>query len=279
MATLERALQIAAEAHQGQLDKAGEPYLLHPLRVMLRVTGEPERIVALLHDVVEDSAAWTIERLRAEGFAEEVVQAVDRLTRREGEEYEALIERAAGHPLALRVKLADLEDNKALARLADPGERDRARIERYRRAHARLSGGSRPTTEKVIPPTVARSPRTETCTPGRAHAGRRNDDAFLVRCADDGDVARLRGRGAPAGRDRSGRSRVGPHSGHHGRHRDPREASAPAAATGPSSHKAGPTRDGGTGPGDPKAQCGGLHYRAGGAGIRPPRRPRPAHRG
>jgi (p)ppGpp synthase/HD superfamily hydrolase len=146
MATLERALQIAAEAHQGQLDKAGEPYLLHPLRVMLRVTGEPERIVALLHDVVEDSAAWTIDRLRAEGFAEEVVQAVDHLTRREGEAYEALIERAAGHPLARRVKLADLEDNMTLTRLADPGERDRARLERYRRAHTRLSGGSRPTT-------------------------------------------------------------------------------------------------------------------------------------
>jgi (p)ppGpp synthase/HD superfamily hydrolase len=140
MATLERALEIAAEAHQGQLDKAGEPYLLHPIRVMLRVEGEAERLVALLHDVVEDSAAWTLERLRAEGFADEVVEAVDRLTKREGEAYEALIERVAGHRLARRVKLADLEDNMSLARIPSPGARDEVRLERYRRAHAWLSG-------------------------------------------------------------------------------------------------------------------------------------------
>jgi (p)ppGpp synthase/HD superfamily hydrolase len=144
MSTLERALAIAAEAHQGQLDKAGEPYLLHSMRVMLRVQGDQERLVALLHDVVEDNPAWTLERLRAEGFADEVVEAVDRLTKREGEPYEATIDRAAGYPLARRVKIADLEDNMVLARIADPGERDRDRLERYRRAHASLTGGSRP---------------------------------------------------------------------------------------------------------------------------------------
>ena len=82
MATLERALEIAAEAHRGQLDRTGEPYLLHPIRVMLRVRDESERLVALLHDVVEDNEAWTLDRLRAEGFPDEVVEAVDRLTRR-----------------------------------------------------------------------------------------------------------------------------------------------------------------------------------------------------
>lgn len=143
MATLERALAIAAEAHRGQLDKAGEPYLLHPLRVMLRVNGDTERIVALLHDVVKDSPSWTLARLRTEGFADEVVDAVDRLTKREGEPYEALIERAAGSPVARRVKLADLEDNMQLARIASPGAADESRLERYRRAHARLSGDSR----------------------------------------------------------------------------------------------------------------------------------------
>jgi (p)ppGpp synthase/HD superfamily hydrolase len=139
MATLERAIAIAAEAHRGQTDKAGEPYILHPMRVMLRVRGETERIVAMLHDVVEDGGpAWSLERLREEGFAAEVVEAVERLTKREGEPYEALIERAAAHPIARRVKLADLEDNMHLARIADPEEKDRARVERYRRAYERL---------------------------------------------------------------------------------------------------------------------------------------------
>jgi (p)ppGpp synthase/HD superfamily hydrolase len=146
MGMLERALEIAAEAHRGQLDKAGEPYLLHPIRVMLRVRSDQERIAALLHDVVEDSSDWSLERLRAEGFPEAVVEAVDRLTRRPGEPYETLIERAAGSPLARAVKLADLEDNMSLSRLADSGERDRERIDRYRRAHARLSGAPDPTT-------------------------------------------------------------------------------------------------------------------------------------
>ena len=141
MATLERAMAIAAAAHRGQCDKAGEPYLLHPIRVMLRVSGHDERLVALLHDVVEDSP-WTLEQLRAEGFPEAVILAVDRVTRREGEPYQAVIERAGADPLARRVKLADLEDNidagpAARAFSARPG-----RLERYRRAHARLSDDS-----------------------------------------------------------------------------------------------------------------------------------------
>jgi (p)ppGpp synthase/HD superfamily hydrolase len=144
MATLERALAIAAEAHRDQLDKAGEPYLLHPIRVMLRVTGDDERLTALLHDVVEDSPDWTLERLRAEGFPEAVLRAVELLTKRGGEPYEALIDRAAADPIARRVKLADLEDNMMQTRITDPGTRDRDRLERYRRAHARLSGGSPP---------------------------------------------------------------------------------------------------------------------------------------
>ena len=128
MATLERAIAIAAEAHAGQRDKAGAPYILHPLRVMLRLGDPVDRIVAVLHDVVEDAPAWPLERLRAEGFSEEVLEAVERLTKRPGEDYEESIERAGAHPIARRVKVADLEDNMDLARL-----------ERYRRAHARLT--------------------------------------------------------------------------------------------------------------------------------------------
>lgn len=117
MSTLERAIVIAAEAHAGQTDKAGEPYVLHPLRVMQRVEREAARIAAVLHDVVEDTP-WTLDGLAAEGFREEVVSAVDALTRREGEIYLDFCRRAAEDPVARLVKLADLEDNLDPARVA-----------------------------------------------------------------------------------------------------------------------------------------------------------------
>ncbi|MBL7645122.1 MAG: HD domain-containing protein [Candidatus Hydrogenedentes bacterium] len=135
MATLERALVIAAEAHQGATDKGGAPYILHPLRLMHQMTTVDERIVALLHDVVEDSP-WTLDALRAEGFSEEVVSAVDSLTRREGETYEDFIKRGAVNPLACRVKLADIEDNMDVRRLGEIGEKDLERLQRYQRARS-----------------------------------------------------------------------------------------------------------------------------------------------
>jgi (p)ppGpp synthase/HD superfamily hydrolase len=131
--TLERAIAIAAEAHAGQRDKAGNPYILHPLRVMLAVTAPEERIVAALHDVVEDTP-WTLDALRAEGFSNEVVAAVDAMTRRDGEEYFGFVRRAVAHPIARPVKIADLRDNMDMARSAAPAARDHARIDRYREA-------------------------------------------------------------------------------------------------------------------------------------------------
>ena len=139
MADLEEAIRIAVEAHRGQKDRAGEPYILHPLRMMLRVQTDAERMAAVLHDVVEDSA-WTLDDLRDRGFPAEVLEAVARLTRRPDESYDAMVERAAAHPVARRVKLADLEDNLDLRRLAEVGERDRERLDRYLRAWRRLSG-------------------------------------------------------------------------------------------------------------------------------------------
>lgn len=133
MSTLERALVIAAEAHAGQVDKAGQPYILHPLRVMLRLSGADERVVAVLHDVVEDTP-WTFPRLRAEGFSEAVLAGLDAVTKRRGEAYEDFIRRAASDPIGRRVKRADLEDNLDPTRLAHPTARDRARFEKYRRA-------------------------------------------------------------------------------------------------------------------------------------------------
>jgi (p)ppGpp synthase/HD superfamily hydrolase len=90
MSTLERAIVIAAEAHTKENDKGGAPYILHPLRVMLAMTDTDSRIVAVLHDVVEDhSPPWTLDRIRAEGFSETVLEALDAVTHRksEGEEY------------------------------------------------------------------------------------------------------------------------------------------------------------------------------------------------
>lgn len=133
MSTLEHAIEIAARAHAGQKDKAGAPYILHPLRVMLRMESAAERMAAVLQDVVED-CGLTIEKLGAEGFPEEVLRAVDALTRRKEESYEDFIRRAAANPIARRVKIADLEDNLDLSRIAQPMERDFKRIEKYRRA-------------------------------------------------------------------------------------------------------------------------------------------------
>ena len=137
MATLERAIEIAAKAHAGQVDKAGQPYVLHPLRMMLAVATPEARMAAVLHDVVEDTAV-TLDDLRAEGFPASVLEAVEALTKREGEDYEAFIRRVSPNPIAREVKLADLRDNSDLSRIAEPTERDRERIRKYQRAIAYL---------------------------------------------------------------------------------------------------------------------------------------------
>jgi guanosine-3',5'-bis(diphosphate) 3'-pyrophosphohydrolase len=139
MASLERAVEIAATAHSGQVDKAGQPYLLHPLRIMLALQTESERIAAVLHDVVEDTP-WTLDQLRAQGFAEEVLTAVDALTRRKDEDYMDFVRRAAADPIGRRVKRQDVLDNLDLSRIAAPTARDFEPLERYRQALAILDG-------------------------------------------------------------------------------------------------------------------------------------------
>ena len=133
MATIEDAVSIAARAHRGQKDKAGAPYLLHPLRLMLRMTSEAAMIAAVLHDVVEDTD-WTLERLREEGFSDEVLEAVDCLTHREGEGYQEFVERVRTNPIARLVKIADLEDNMNIRRISHLGAKDLERLEKYHRA-------------------------------------------------------------------------------------------------------------------------------------------------
>ncbi|UVM29610.1 HD domain-containing protein [Pseudomonas sp. B21-021] len=131
--TLERAIAIAATAHVGQVDKGGAPYILHPLKVMLRMSSLEERIVAVLHDVVEDCGI-SLEDLRKEGFSEAVLSAIESVTKVPGESYEDFVERAAQNPIGRVVKLADLEENSDLSRIASPSWEDLERIEKYRRA-------------------------------------------------------------------------------------------------------------------------------------------------
>ena len=133
MATLGKAIAIAAQAHQEQHDKPGAPYILHPLRLMLRMHSETEMMAAILHDVVEDTD-WTLDQLRQAGFAEEVVQAVECLTHRNHETYEGFITRVRTNAIASKVKLADLEDNMDMRRLSALTEQDTQRLRKYHRA-------------------------------------------------------------------------------------------------------------------------------------------------
>ncbi|URM26785.1 HD domain-containing protein [Pseudomonas frederiksbergensis] len=131
--TLERAIAIAAAAHEGQVDKGGAPYILHPLKVMLRVNTLEERIVAVLHDVVEDCGI-SFDDLRNEGFSETVLMAIASVTKVPDESYEEFVERVAQNPIGRVVKLADLEENSDLSRIAEPSWEDLERVEKYRRA-------------------------------------------------------------------------------------------------------------------------------------------------
>lgn len=112
---LERAIAIAMDAHEGQSSKTGGPFIDHVRRVADQVSGNDEKLVAWLHDVVEKGPGWSFDRLRGEGFPEEVVGAVDALSKREGEDYFEFVRRSISNPLARSVKRADLTDNLAQA--------------------------------------------------------------------------------------------------------------------------------------------------------------------
>lgn len=146
MITLDRAVELAAQAHAGQKDKGGASYIRHVLRVMhgVETAGgtEDEIIVAVLHDVVEDTTV-TLEDLRREGLTEAQLSAVDALTKRPGEAYEDAVARVLVEPVARKVKIADLEDNLKLVRIKNRrslGPADLERINRYLAAWTLLSG-------------------------------------------------------------------------------------------------------------------------------------------
>ena len=135
---IEKSLKIALEAHAGQKDKAGKAYILHPLRLMARMDSEIEMSVALLHDVIEDSD-FTAEDLLNNGIPSNVVNAVQCLTRIQGETYAEFIDRVIKNKLAAKIKKADIEDNINVLRLNSVTSEDLERITKYHAAWHKLN--------------------------------------------------------------------------------------------------------------------------------------------
>lgn len=137
---LDRAKEIAKAAHEGQVDKAGKPYIEHPMRVMKMGKTVEEKIAGVLHDVVEDSE-WTFEMLEKEGIPKDVMDALRCVTKlSEDEDYDHFIARVKTNPLAVKVKLNDLKDNMDITRLDQVTEKDLARLNKYIRAYKQLTG-------------------------------------------------------------------------------------------------------------------------------------------
>ena len=141
MSTLERAIEIAQEAHRGQRDKAGNDYINHPLRVMKMGLTVEQMIVGVLHDVVEDCPEWSFDRLTQEGFAPNIIEALRCVTKRsEHEPYDKFIARVKTNPLAVAVKLNDLTDNMDIRRLPYLSDKDVKRLKKYLKAYKQLLG-------------------------------------------------------------------------------------------------------------------------------------------
>ncbi len=136
---LQRAIEIALEAHKGALDKGGNPYILHPLRLMLQMDSEEEMIVAILHDVVEDSEKWSFDKLQAEGFSKKIINSLRSITKEnENEDYEKFIDRSIRDKIGRKVKIADISDNLDISRLKEVTDKDILRINKYKKALEKL---------------------------------------------------------------------------------------------------------------------------------------------
>jgi (p)ppGpp synthase/HD superfamily hydrolase len=131
---LERAIQIAVEAHAGAKDRGGKAYILHPISVMMRCETDEEKIVAILHDVVEDTD-WTFEALREEGFTDTIIEALKTVTKHsDDEDYDEFIHRSLKNEIGRKVKIADLRENLDVTRIGELTEKDIERINKYKRA-------------------------------------------------------------------------------------------------------------------------------------------------
>lgn len=128
---LNLALKIATEAHKGQKDKGGRDYINHPLTVASMCGTEEEKIVALLHDVVEDTGV-TLEDLKDYGFSSEILDAVNCITKQPGVSYDEYLLKVKNNELARKVKIADMTHNSDISRILNPTSKDYARVEKYK---------------------------------------------------------------------------------------------------------------------------------------------------
>ncbi|MDD2475231.1 MAG: GTP pyrophosphokinase [Dysgonamonadaceae bacterium] len=135
---LRKAIFIAINAHEKQLDINGQPYICHPFRVMEAGQTIEEKIVGVLHDLIEDTPL-TLTDLSAEGFSEEIIDAVHALSKLENEDYDHYIGRIKRNNLAVRVKLNDLTDNMDLRRLKELSKGDIERMQKYLKAYNELT--------------------------------------------------------------------------------------------------------------------------------------------
>lgn len=141
MSVLEHAILIATEAHKGQKDKAGQPYILHSLRVMIALETDEERIVGVLHDVLEDTDV-TENDLRGAGYSEVVIEGIKSVTRLQSETYKEFILRAKENEIGCKVKMADLLDNLDVRRLKQISAEDHKRMWKYQKAYQALTSNS-----------------------------------------------------------------------------------------------------------------------------------------
>ena len=133
----EKAMQIAIKTHSNQVDKGGNPYIHHPVRVEMMCDSSQERLVALLHDTIEDGDI-TAEYLLKQGFPHEIVDAVVSVTRNKGEDYFNFIQRCKENQIGRRVKMADLKDNMDITRLNELTKKDIERLKKYHKAYKAL---------------------------------------------------------------------------------------------------------------------------------------------
>ena len=136
-ALTKKALSLCFDAHKGQVDKSGLPYVFHPFHLAMEMTDELSTVVALLHDVIEDSD-YTLQDLENMGFPPAVLEAISLMTHQEGVPYMEYVANIKTNPLARVVKMADLRHNSNIARVDNPTEKDYARVEKYRQAMALL---------------------------------------------------------------------------------------------------------------------------------------------
>ena len=138
---LERAIEIAVNAHKGVTDKGGNPYIVHPLRVMMSLKSDNEKIVGVLHDVVEDAEDWDFERLKEEGFSEEILDGLRSVTKTsEEEDYNEFVQRALTNEIGRAVKIADIRDNLDVTRIGELRQKDMNRLNKYKNALKVLLG-------------------------------------------------------------------------------------------------------------------------------------------